>query len=435
MKKSTMSSENPIFWSAYPFVSQAIVPWPTNYPSSTEETVATASNGFVILKPTDDPIDVLYNNRCVYLVPGAVYTWKNILIQKEVIINGQGATIKLVGNDGPIINISNGSQVGDVHVTIRDVKFVGSDIPPVRTEEMKEDFVTSSAIWITNAWKTTIENCDFTNFNGAALFFSDSTTYTTSQNWQQQQIVSGCRFLSCRICIANSGGSEYSLVNNCCFFDCQICFHVSGGNWRRVGNQIANCRCAYFHNQTNMWYSGPNGIFNPAHGAFTGNTMNHCDYGGNLWPSNFTLTNGTVVSLAGMFHNNSTYMPPTWTGNTQYYGDMKILNFPTNAIWVISGCNIFGYSGSAPNSGMLVVSTAVRDRVYITGCSSSTTNLALINVNQNNVFPLFGTFKTATVSATGVVTGITPVVREISNDVRTRSKDETAAKKQKKDNL
>lgn len=354
---------------------------------------------FVILKPSDDPNEVLNKHPYVYLTPGAIYKWSNVQVGSPVQIDGRGATVTLNG-PGPILTFTGSTTAYpvDLPIMIKDVVFSGGEL--LKTEPMQQKFVSQSAIWFDGAWKTTVRNCTFFNFNGAAVYYSEGLDYWADKQWQQQHILTECRFNGCRIGVANGGAVEYSLANNNCFFNCQICFHVIGGNWRRVGNMIANCRCAYFHTKANMWYQGKGLYMNPAHGSFTDNTLNHCDYGGSDWTSDFVLANNTTVKLAGFYFDNDTQRPPTWTGNTQYYGDMKLLNFLTdanNTTFCVTGCALFGVSSVQAGAGQIQVADAKKANFYISGCYGN--NVDMVNVQEANVVPKFGNFKTAAVTA------------------------------------
>ncbi|AII22561.1 protein LH3 [Lizard adenovirus 2] len=337
------------------------------------------------LLPGEDPEAVFKQYHVVYLVPGAQYHWKNILIEKPVWIYGNGATVRTSGT-GPILRIV-GNRTEKRDVRIQDISFFGEDCTPNRMEPMSEKLVYQMAIWVTDMKRVTIKGCNFTNFAGAAVFFEE-TAYN-GFFWSMQHLITECRFTGCRIGIANGGRSEYSTASFNNFFDCQICFNVVGGNWNRCGNIAANCRCVYLHT-TNMWYEGAGGNFNAAHGSFTGNTMNHCDYGGNLWPTAFQLPD-REIQLAGFYFDNARARCPTWTGNTQYYGDMKILNFNQAndaAIFVIDGCALYGQPG---DTGSIETTAALTDKVFIQGCQGN--KVTLFNIKAANVVPAIGTIK------------------------------------------
>ncbi|AKT26019.1 IX_E1b_55K [Equine adenovirus 2] len=362
-------------------------------PPSNGVSEKTEDYNFVILKPEDDAAQVLADNAAVYLVPGAVYKWSKITITKPVIIYGRGAFVKLSG-PGPMIEVvgGDGSKHADsIPITFYDINFSGSRVV-IREETMKDEYLTESAIWFSHAWKSSIINCNFSNFNGAALWYHDSTAY--KPDWHQQHMVLNCRFRMCRFGIANSGASEYSLANSNCFFDCCVCFNVVGGNWRRVGNIIANCRCAYLHvGGTRMWYLGMAGSNNAAHGAFTDNTMNHADVGGNKWPTVFRMANGTNINIAGFYFDDASVSPPTFTGNTLYYCDMKFVNILTDSSlqnWTITGCNIFGEQRATTTAGTITLASSLKDKIYFIGCSGN--KVKLVNVKEDNVIPKFGTF-------------------------------------------
>lgn len=352
-------------------------------------TFADAPTSPRFLSPDVDPQLAFDTQRLIELEPGSIYKWSSIHISRSVTVNGNGAVIYLRG-DGPIIYVDIGSNAitHDAFVTFNNCHFKGSDQTPIRDEDMNEGFLPHSAVWVRNSFKTSFIQCSFENFKGAALWLYDTLDYVKEKTWSQQHLISTCRFVGCRIGIATGGACEYSLANNNCFFDCQICFYVIGGNWLRVGNIIANCRSAYFHHGDGMWYQGPAGMQNPAHGAFVGNTMNHCDYAGNVWPNEFVGVDGTTYQLAGMYFNNVRTYPPTWTGNTQYYGDMVIENFKTNnaqKAFSITGCTLMGNPGQDVSA--IRAGNTVKDKIWIIGCSGNgiKTNVPTANITPSVV--------------------------------------------------
>lgn len=343
---------------------------------------------FVEIPVLADPGDYFDDNYCVYLQPGALYRWTNQVIKKPLIIYGRGATVLLEG-PGPLLEVygTNRDSISiDVPCSFYDIHF-GGNASVDRLQPMGPEFIQHSAIWFTNAWKSTLSNCTFSNFNGAALFYQDSVQY--KPNWQQQHIVSGCRFVTCRIGIANGGGAEYSIASNNCFFDCHVCFNVVGGNWRRTGNNIANCRCAILHVSEKMWYQGFGGTNNPAHGTFTSNTVNHSDAVGVQWPAQFTLSDDkTVVPLTALYFDNPNAMPPTYAANTHWYAGITILNFDQNnalLCFCITGCTLMGNNTNPDQTNGIILSPQVTKRVYFIGCTIN--NLKFQNVTAANIIP------------------------------------------------
>lgn len=340
--------------------------------------------------PTDlaDPSDLFYNNFCVYLIPGATYHWHNVKISRPITIYGRGATVKLSGSVGPIIEVTTGLTVkpSDCPVTIYDVIFDG-DVTVNRTVAMNDSFIPHSAIWFTNAWKSSIINCSFFNFNGTALWYRDDALYTF---WSQQHMVLGCKFQLCRICISNSGRSEYSLANSNSFFDCCVCFNVVGGNWRRSGNNISTCKCAYLHVEAGMWYEGSNKL-NTAHGAFTDNTLNHCDQG-SLWPAAWALADGRQITrISGMYFDSSVSCPPTFTGNTLWYSSIELRGFAligSMQTFCFTGCTFMGNPVNTAQSRIALTSDR-QNEIFFIGCTGN--NIAVFNAVEANITPKFGT--------------------------------------------
>lgn len=378
---------------SFPFVTAPLISW-------AQDVAATPSNGTqkaFTLRPGDDTTTAFSTEGAVIdLLPGAEYHWHRENISTTVTIRGNGATVRNARPvSGPCIFIrsTTGSPM-NLRVSLEDIIFKGYEDPD-RASPMSNTASQNCAVWIHQAWKATVLRCTFINWRGAALWFSDTTTYWSSQQWSQQHMVCQNRFEGCRICIANTGGSEYSLASNNCFFDCQIAFNVIGGNWNRCGNVIVNCRCAYLHARNNMWFAGSSGVFNAAHDTFVGNVLNHCDYGGNRWPTVLTMANGSQIQLAAFYFDNTGAYPPLWCGNTQYYGDMKLLNYNSGGMkaWVISGCIFMAGSNSMPTAGNITVSNG-GDKVYLIGCSSNA-SVQVTGIAAANMTPSVGTIVAA----------------------------------------
>ncbi|UJZ92502.1 LH1 [Barthadenovirus sternae] len=361
-----MSFRSDFGGTAFPFVTGALPTWP-RYASPSID-----SSSVYTISPDENINYVLSKYKYVALQPDSVYHWKNIIIVSSVIIDGRGSVIKLDGN-GPIFKLEGRTlHPANLFVSFYNITFVGLEDVPDRSEHMQVDYLDHSAIWTHNAFKVTIQNCNFLNFKGAAVWFNDDNTYWTTKGWSQQHEVCYNRFQGCRIGIANSGASEYSIASLNLFYDCQICFYVIGGNWNRSSNMIVNCRSAYFHSKSGMWYAGSAGNYNAAHGSFTSSTLNHCDYGGNLWPTEFNGSDNKVYELAGMYFDDDSTYPPTWTGNTQYYGDMHIKNFKAaQKNFCIVGCTIMGRAASDENVGNIRLDPAIASKVYFIGCSGN----------------------------------------------------------------
>lgn len=371
---------------------------PSNTPNPFQDPpvpVTPVVDEFVVIPPNVDPTSYFYDNRCVYLEPGGSYLWSGIKITRPLIIYGRGATIRLNG-EGPILEVTTGLNVApsDCPFTVYDVIFHGNE-DVNRNQAMSNSFVNKSAIWITNAWKSSLVNCSFLNFNGAALWYRDDALYT---EWKQQHAVLGCKFYKCRIGVANSGRSEYSIADSNCFFDCCVCFNVIGGNWRQSSNQIAASKCAYLHVESGMWYEGSNKQ-NPAHGAFTGNTLNHCD-SGCLWPQAWTLADGRQIArLGGMYFDSSVSFPPTFSDNTLWYSGIELRGFSTGSqlkTYCFTGCTFMGNPNNTTQSRIAIVreGTSNNSKVFFIGCTGN--NIAVYNVAQANITPLFGTLQTGT---------------------------------------
>lgn len=373
----------------FPYVSKPIVPWPA---SASSNNSSSQNIDFPVLKPDQDPIAFFQTNNTAYLQPGATYYWKCIELSKPIHIYGQGATVQLVG-PGPVFVFNSESVIPeDFYVVFENINFIEDEFP-IRSGQLSLGLTTHSAVWFINVWKTSIVNCNFKNFRGAALWYSDNRNFWNARKWNQQHLVSNCRFNGCRIGISNTGSSEYSIASQNQFYDCQICFNVIGGNWSRNNNVIVNCRCAYLHVGDNMWYEGHSENNNPAKGTFCNNIINHADNGGNVWPTQFKLTDGSTIQLASFYFDDNQEIPPCYSGNFHWFGDVNIVNFSTTKIdkWCITGCNFYGNTHAANDAGQVQVAEAVKDKVFIIGCSGN--NVTMKNIVEGNMTPKIGTIK------------------------------------------
>lgn len=375
---------------------------PSNYTDdlvTTPFVISSSVEEFVTVTPdVSDPTDIINETGCIYLQPGAVYHWGGIKITRPVCIYGRGATIKLQGQ-GPIFEVTAGEGVraSDVPSTFQDIIFDGDTVVD-RNATMSQSFVRHSAIWITNAWKSCVMNCSFKNFNGTALWYRDDNIYVTgptSRLWLQQHIVIGNKFELCRFGVSNSGRSEYSLADSNVFGDCFICFNCIGGNWTQRSNNMTACKSGYFHVRRLMWYEGSNRD-NPVHGAFTGNTLNHCD-SGCKWPYSLTLPGGDVVTpLSGLYFDNTTITPPTFNDNVLWYSSIELRGFGliSNASnYTMSGITFMGPPNN-PKSRIAVSTTGnLASKVFLFGCWGNT-NVNIYNIPAANVVPSCGTVTT-----------------------------------------
>lgn len=328
----------------------------------------------VTLLPGSDAQEAFDSYSMICLKPYGNYVWTAVSITKPVILMGNNATVHLNG-EGPQLHIHppglnpnfNVNRPEDLRVTIKDVIFRGQSDDLGRLLPMTEQMVTHSAIWVDNARKVTIQGCSFQNWNGTAVWHQDDFVGpATWSTFESQNLLTNCRFKTCRMGVSTGGRSEYGLIANNIFTDCQIAFNVVGGNWHRIGNVINDTRCAYLHVK-NPWYLGRVGNQNSSISSFCFNICNHTT-DRSLWSTNFTLPDGTAIELGGFYFDDDTASPPTYTGNTHNYYDLKLINMvvenaahPTR--WCITGCTFMNSSIGVPES--------LAARVFLIGTSSN----------------------------------------------------------------
>ncbi|ASU50465.1 E1B [Odocoileus adenovirus 1] len=374
----------------FPFVSKPLVCW-----SETSTQQGFVLSNFPVLSVNDDPASFFAKYDTVYLQPGATYVWKNIPVNSNLHLHGQGATVKLIGN-GPILFVQPEETlpVNEITVYIEKIHFVGDDVV-FRHQPMSTADEGSGAIWFHRVLKTTVADCIFENFKGAALLYSDLAEYWRGHKWKQQHSITGCKFDRCRIGITNTGGSEFALATSNHFIDCQICLNAIGGNWMYNNNITIKCRCAYLHIKDNMWYSNyETDNADGGKGTISNNVFCYSDLE-SLWPSTFKLHNGDEIALSAIYFDDDDFVPPTMLGNFHLYSSINLVNIPSDQLhkYSITGCSFYGNTSIEQdgNEGQIIVGENFKDSIFLIGCSGN--DLTLRNVLEENVIPKFGTFK------------------------------------------
>lgn len=342
----------------------------------------------VVLSPGEDAAFAFANFDVVNLVPRATYHWTSLALRKPKTLIGNGATVFLRGV-GPLLQCVGNPALSSQWI-IKDVTFVGSALHLDRATPFGFDIIEQNCFMFDNCVKVSVINCNFYRFPGTALWFVNSGA-PVGHYWDPQHIVANCRFQECRMGVSIGGGADHGTVSGCNFFDCQICFNVSGGQWNMSGNVIVNCRCAYLHTKGN-WYQGTLGNINPAQGNFCDNVISNCDYNGNLWATEFMLSTGVVINLAGYYFDDDAALPPNWSGNAMTFCDAQLKNFLTgnNEVYCITGCFINGDTVDGEAKGKFEASDAVKDNIHLIGCSSNG-KVTLTKIPAGNVSPSFGT--------------------------------------------
>lgn len=353
------------------YIRAPINQWSVNQQSRKDEPVT--------IRPGDSPLEVFRTANVVDLVPGAYYEWGSIWINHHIVIHGNGATVKFVGK-GPFLVINSHNEKGKS--LIENVSLIGPR-PVERDEPMDVIPRLVVGLIITDTWQTTVRNCNFSNFEGAAVFYQEGTqTPRTART--MQHLITECRFNDCRIAIAYSTGCENSCATSNIMSNCQIAFNACGGQWNLTGNLIQNCCCAYLCVDDN-WYEGPiTGIISQDN--FSGNTVEYC--GNSLWPTAYD-TRAEQIALTGFFFDRVLSYPPNWSANNHRYAGMNIRSFSNDIkAFSITGCTFIGSVGVSTSS--IVVNNPVKDKIHFIGCSGNT-DMQLVNVTEANCTPNFGT--------------------------------------------
>ncbi|WP_107704508.1 right-handed parallel beta-helix repeat-containing protein [Nocardioides allogilvus] len=286
-------------------------------------------SGLPVLAPVDgnDWTALLAETPRVQLVPGATYVLDRTAdLPDECLIEGNGAIVTVAG--GAIGALAATSRR---NVTIRGVRFLGQDGEVVNAPAEFGHV----GLRLTRCTNVRVLDCDFQRWRGAGVV----VTGAAADNYFDYRVkLQGNSFERCYIGVSLADRSEYSLLSDNHFSYCRLGIWSSSGNWTVTGNVLQNCYGAYYAIAATSPY-GALAADNWNHGSVVGNTFNHSNgSGGSVrWTTNLAFPVGGVDRDPGRGVTIEGLLPPTFTGNTLWYTDVRASRL-VGTRWLLSGC-------------------------------------------------------------------------------------------------
>ena len=196
-----------------------------------------------------------------------------------------------------------------------------------------------------------VVDCNFINWLGAGIAVTGSTG---EDYFSYRGQIQGNTFHRCYFGVSLADRAEYSILANNVFTTNRLAIWNSSGNWNIAGNTAVNCYGAYY----SFAKSSPYGALtadNWNHGAVVGNTFNHSNgSGGARWTANAAFPIGGVVSDPGAGIVVDGLLPPTFTGNTLWYTNIRANNHLANQ-WMLTGCALSNLSISCTGNNPIKI--------------------------------------------------------------------------------
>ncbi|MET8264826.1 right-handed parallel beta-helix repeat-containing protein [Micromonospora arida] len=327
---------------------------------------AIASTSLPVLGVADDWNTVLARTPQVQLTPGATYTLPaTVALPDRCLIVGNGATVTVPTDQAGALSI-----VGRNNVSVSGVHFLGRQTSPVDSAPQ----FAHVGVRISRSNNVRILDCDFTNWRGAGLAVTGSAA---DDYFGYRLKVSGNAFHRCHFGVSLADRSEYSQLTANSFTSCRLAIWNSSGNWTINGNVVVGCYGAYYSFAQTSPY-GSLASDNWGHGSLTGNTINHCNGGVPVrWSSALSFPIGGVGRNPGTGVVVDGVLPPTFTGNTLWYSDIRATNLQGTR-WMLSGCTLSN----------LTVSCTGTAPVHLLGNQANSGGLPVLQGNVKDLLPL-----------------------------------------------
>ncbi|MGW3616147.1 right-handed parallel beta-helix repeat-containing protein [Micromonospora arida] len=327
---------------------------------------AIASTSLPVLGVADDWNTVLARTPQVQLTPGATYTLPaTVALPDRCLIVGNGATVTVPTDQAGALSI-----VGRDNVSVSGVHFLGRQTSPVDSAPQ----FAHVGVRISRSNNVRILDCDFTNWRGAGLAVTGSAA---DDYFGYRLKVSGNAFHRCHFGVSLADRSEYSQLTANSFTSCRLAIWNSSGNWTINGNVVVGCYGAYYSFAQTSPY-GSLASDNWGHGSLTGNTINHCNGGVPVrWSSALSFPIGGVGRNPGTGVVVDGVLPPTFTGNTLWYSDIRATNLQGTR-WMLSGCTLSN----------LTVSCTGTAPVHLLGNQANSGGLPVLQGNVKDLLPL-----------------------------------------------
>lgn len=283
--------------------------------------------GLPVVKPDADLAAALATSPRIQLEPGATYRLPApVVIPSGGLVVGNGATVTTTAGHTAFV-VSSADDV-----TIRGVRFVGSDADPINSAHVPEHV----AVRVSRSHDVRVQDCDFLHWRGAGVVVTGSAS---DDYFAYRTKISGNSFSRCFMGISVADRSEYGLIADNHFVYCRLAVWNSSGNWQLTGNDVVGCYGALYTFNASSPY-GALTSDNWAHGAVTGNTFNHSNGGAKaLWRGNAAFAIGGVVQDPGAGIVVSGVLPPTFSGNTLWYTNVRATNL-AGTRWLVSGSTL-----------------------------------------------------------------------------------------------
>lgn len=307
---------------------------------------AQAADGNValpVLGPDDDWAATLARTPQVQLIAGAAYTLASpVELPNNALIEGNGAIITVATDSMGAFTAT--SKVG---ITIRGLTLQGRIDDPLNAAA---NFA-HSAIRLVRCTSFRISDCDFNFWLGAGIAVTGSTS---DDYFSYRGHIQGNNFVHCYFGVSFTDRAEYSLLANNVFNTNRLAIWNSSGNLTTTGNVLVNCYGAYYaFAKTSPFGAQTSDNWN--HGAVTGNTFNHSNgSGGARWTSNVAFPIGGVSTDPGTGVVVDGLLPPTFSGNTLWYTNVKANNHSANQ-WLLTGCALSNLSVTATGSNPIKI--------------------------------------------------------------------------------
>ncbi|MFF0122371.1 right-handed parallel beta-helix repeat-containing protein [Micromonospora arida] len=327
---------------------------------------AIASTSLPVLDVADDWNTALARTPQVQLTPGATYTLPaTVALPDRCLIVGNGATVTVPTDQAGALSI-----VGRNNVSVSGVHFLGRQTSPVDSAPQ----FAHVGVRISRSNNVRILDCDFTNWRGAGLAVTGSAA---DDYFGYRLKVSGNAFHRCYFGVSLADRSEYSQLTANSFTSCRLAIWNSSGNWTINGNVVVGCYGAYYSFAQTSPY-GSLASDNWGHGSLTGNTINHCNGGVPVrWSSALSFPIGGVGRNPGTGVVVDGVLPPTFTGNTLWYSDIRATNLQGTR-WMLSGCTLSN----------LTVSCTGTAPVHLLGNQANSGGLPVLQGNVKDLLPL-----------------------------------------------
>lgn len=308
--------------------------------------VAHASDGATslpVLSPGDDWAATLAATPQVQLVAGAAYTLQAAVdLPNNALIEGNGAIIT-VAND----SLGAFTATSKIGVTIRNLTLQGRTADPLN---QPANFA-HTAIRLTRCTSFRINNCDFNFWLGAGIVV---TGERADDYFSYRGHIQGNNFARCYFGASFTDRAEYCSLTENIFTANRLAIWNTSGNLTATSNVAVNCYGAYYAIAATSPY-GKLTSDNWNHGAVTGNTFNHSNgSGGARWSANVAFPIGGVNRDPGAGIVIEGLLPPTFTGNTLWYTNVKASNHSANQ-WLLTGCALSNLSITATGNPIKIL--------------------------------------------------------------------------------